>query len=287
MQLLSHGAVIAIVLFGGVLASVLGLVLLVLYKRTIGRHMRRVVAVGEIGDQDHCPRRKPLSQLTYSIEHLVRTQGAGQPGSASFDPTFGCAAIYLVAALIFGIVATCLLFIFSGTQFLPLRTACVVWAYAWPIVLTLNLLWSSDRRRQLTVIAVYTGVIALFCLWSVFTDSRPSSIATMTFPAFANPILLWAIYAAPSIFLLLFLNRTVRAVGPVLLIFAFLVFLGWHAAVVALGTSPGMQAARWIFVSTEIGARTLWLGVIGVGLTIGAVVGWLVIGRVADAYDAR
>ena len=35
MQLLSHGAIIAILLFGGVLASVLGLVLLVLYKRTI------------------------------------------------------------------------------------------------------------------------------------------------------------------------------------------------------------------------------------------------------------
>ena len=201
MQLLSHGAVIAILLFAGVLASVLGLVLLVLYKRTIGRHMQRVVAVGQIGNQDDCPRQKPLSQLTYSIEHPGRTKGAGQPVSASFDSTFGCAAIYLVAALIFGIVATCLLFTFSDIQFLPLRTACVVWAYAWPIVLTLNLLWSSDRRRQLTVIAVYTGVIALFCLWSVLTDSRPSSIATMTFPAFANPILVWAIYAAPSVFL--------------------------------------------------------------------------------------
>ena len=140
-------------------------------------------------------------------------------------------------------------------------------------LLTMNLLWSSDRHRQLAVIAVYIGVIALFCVWSVFTDSRPSSIATVTFPAFANPILLWAIYAAPSIFLLLFLNRTVRAVGPVLLIFAFLVFLGWHIATVALGTSAGMQAAMWVFASTEIGARTLWFGVIGAGLTIGAVIG--------------
>jgi hypothetical protein len=77
MQLLSHGAVIAILLFGGVLASVLGLVLLVLYKRTIGRHMRRVVAVGEIGDQDNCPRRKPLSQLTYSIEHPPEHKALG------------------------------------------------------------------------------------------------------------------------------------------------------------------------------------------------------------------
>ena len=287
MQLLSHGAVIAMLLFGGVLASVLGLVLVVLYKRTIGRHMRRVVAVGEIGDQDEYPRRKSLSQLTYRIEHVGRTRGAGGPVSASFDPTLGCATIYFLAALIFGIVAACLLFTFSYTQFLLLRTACVVWAYAWPIVLALNLLWSSDRRRQLAVIAVYIGVIALFCVWSVFTDSRPSSIATVTFPAFANPILLWAIYAAPSIFLLLFLNRIVRAVGPVLLIFAFLVFLGWHIATVALGTSAGMQAAMWVFASTEIGARTLWFGVIGAGLTIGAVVGWLAIGRMAAAYAAR
>ena len=52
MQLLSHGAVTAILLFGGVLASVLGVVLLVLYQRTLGRHMWRVVAVGQIGDQD-------------------------------------------------------------------------------------------------------------------------------------------------------------------------------------------------------------------------------------------
>src|SRR5215471_15947068 len=117
-------------------------------------HMRRMVAVAEIGDQDEYPRRKPLSQMTYSIEHLGRTQGAGGPVSASFDPTLGCAAIYFLAALIFSIVAACLLFTFSDTQFLLLRTACVVWAYAWPIVLTLNLLWSSDRRRQLAVIAV-------------------------------------------------------------------------------------------------------------------------------------
>jgi hypothetical protein len=287
MQLLSLGAVIAILLFGGVLASILGLVLLVLYKRTIGRHMRRVVAVGQIGDPDDTPRQKPLSQLTYNIEHLRRTHGPGQPVFASFDATFGCAAIYSVAALIFGIVATCLLFAFSGTEFLPLRTACVIWAYAWPIVLTLNLLWSSDRRRQLAVIAVYTAIIALFCLWSVFTDSRPSSIATVTFPAFANPILVWAIYAVPSIFLLLFLNRTVRAVGPVILIFALLVFVGWHIATVTLGTSAGMRAAMWMFTSTEIGARTLWLAVMGVGLTIGAVAGWLVVGRMADAYAAR
>ncbi len=287
MQLLNQGAVIAIVLLGGIFASVLGLAALLLYKRIIGRHMRRVVAVGQIGDQDNYPRHKPLSQLAYNIERPSQTQGATHSVSLPLDLTFRFGAIYSAAGLTFGIVATCLLFACSGIEFLPLRAASVVWAYAWPVVLTLNLLWSSDRRRQLAVVSLYAGVIALFCLWSVFTNSRASSIGTVTFPAFANPMLVWLIYAAPSVYLLLFLNRTVRAVGPVLLIFGLLVFLGWQIAMVCLGMSVGMQAAGWVFASTKIGARALLLGVSVAGLAMGAVVGWLVIRRVADAYAAR
>ena len=113
----------------------------------------------------------------------------------------------------------------------------------------------------------------MFCLWTGFSDARPSSIGSVTFPAFANPILLWATFAVPSLFLLLFLNRTVRAVGPVLLIFGSLVFLGWSIAMVCLATSVGMSTAHWVFNSTQIGAATLWRGVTRAGLLIGAVLG--------------
>lgn len=287
MHLLENGALTAVLLFGGALAFVLGLVLVVLYKRAIGRHMRRLSAIGQIGDQDHHSRRKPLSPLSFTMERLGRALAVGPPVARSRDAAFRFAAVYSAAGLIFGIVATGLLFACSGTQFLPLRTACVIWVYAWPIVLTLNLLWSSDRRRQLAAFALFAGVIALFCLWAAFTDSRPTTIATITFPAFANPILVWGLLAAPSLFLLLFLNRTVRAVGPVLLIFGSLVFLGWHVATAALDTPVGMQAADWLFVSTNISAGALWFGVNGVGLAIGAVFGWFVVGRVAVAYAAR
>ena len=137
MQLLNQGTIAAILLFGGALAFVLGLVLLLLYKRSLGRHMRRVAAAGTAADQENPPRHKPSLPLAHSIEHLTRTQ-PGQP--VPFDSTLVSGAIYAAAGLIFAIVATFLLFVFSGIQFLPLRTACVVWAYAWPIVLTLNLL---------------------------------------------------------------------------------------------------------------------------------------------------
>jgi hypothetical protein len=287
MQLLNHGAIMAILLLAGMLALVLGFVLLTVYKRTLARHMRSAVAIGNAGDQDNCPRHKPASQLIYNVEHLGRPHDAPHPAQVSSDPTLLCATIYAAAGLLFGTIAACLLFVASGIDFLPLRAACVAWAYAWPVVLTLNLLWSSDRRRQLTVVTLYAGVIGLFCVWSVFTDSVPSSIATVSFPAFVNPILLWGIFAVPSLFLLLFLNRTVRAVGPVLLIFGSLVFLGWQIAMVCLGTSVGMQTAQRVFASTNIGAESLLLGVAGAGLVIGAALGWLVIRKVADGYAAR
>lgn len=249
--------------------------------------MRTVAAGGNAAEHDNYPRHKPTPPLTYKVEQLGRTERIRSPVPALFDSTLGFAALYSLAGLVFAFIATGLLFACSGIQFLPLRTVGVVWAYAWPIVITLNLLWSSDRRRQLGVVTVYIGAIALLCLLSAFSDSRPSTVATITFPVFANPILLWGMFAAPSLFLLLFLNRTVRAVGPVLLIFGSLVFLGWQIATVLLGTSVGMRAAGWVFASTAIGAEPLWRAVNGAGLAIGAVLGWLVIGRVADAYAAR
>ena len=50
-MLLNQGAIMAIVLFGGTLAFVLGVVLIALYKRAVRRYMRRAVAVGQIGDK--------------------------------------------------------------------------------------------------------------------------------------------------------------------------------------------------------------------------------------------
>lgn len=88
-----------------------------------------------------------------------------------------------------------------------------------------------------------------FCLWSGFSDARPNSVATVTFPAFATPILLWATFAVPSLFPLLFLNRTVRAIGPVLLMFGSVVFVGWSIAIVRLGMLIGMRTAQWVFDS--------------------------------------
>ena len=47
------------------------------------------------------------------------------------------------------------------------------------------------------------------------------TIAGVTVPGFFQPAVIWAIYALPSLYLLLFLNRTIRTIGPLVLVFVF------------------------------------------------------------------
>ena len=127
MQLSNHGSIAAILLLAGMLAFFLGFALLAVYKRTIARHMQRAIASGKGGDQDNCSRRTPPSPLTFNVEHLGRrTHDAPHPAPVSSDPTLLCATIYAAAGLMFGIVATCLLFVVSGIDFLPLADT---WSY--------------------------------------------------------------------------------------------------------------------------------------------------------------
>ena len=49
---------------------------------------------------------------------------------------------HALAGLVFGVLAALLMLLMGGMQLLPLRTAVVIWALAWPTVLVLGL-WSA------------------------------------------------------------------------------------------------------------------------------------------------
>ncbi len=179
------------------------------------------------------------------------------------------------------------MFAVAGIAFLPLRTAATIWAYSWPVVLTLNLIWTGDRRRQFAVIGAYALVIAAFCLWAATTDSEPTQVGAILAPGFLNPAVLWALEAAPSLYLLLFLNRTMRTIGPVLLVFASFVFLGWQIAIGLLGSTIGLQTAQFVLGATHASGLTVFLGAGLLGVAAGVVLGWIAIRLLADAYAAR
>ena len=61
--------------------------------------------------------------------------------------------------------------------------------------------------------------------------------------AFLAPLMLWAIYGSLGLFVLFFLNRSIRAIGPVLVVMAATALFGANFALSFLTTDRGIAAA--------------------------------------------
>jgi hypothetical protein len=188
---------------------------------------------------------------------------------------------------------------------LPIRTSVVFWANAWPVVLTLMLLWGADRRRQGLTIAAYFAVLAVLALIVGLGPTPPlvlSSIPALAtpapgtawmselaegviVPAFVQPLFFWALVVLPTVYLLLFLNRRVRSIGPVLLAFMLIVAAGSHLATVLLSARPELFArAAW----TTGTPAELWIfGLPLFGMAVFAAPGWLMMRWLGRRYQRK
>ncbi len=274
-ELFLHRGAVSFNLLGGfALALVLGLVLLARYRHAVDRLMREPTKPAPADDR---PRRAPTASLKLRLERVPTAAGPPPLPSGSLGRA---ALIELAAGLAFGLLAALLLLRFAHFEILPLRLASVTAAFAWPSVLVLNLLWGPDRRRQLVTVGAYLTAVALLCLLSGLSAEGGAA-------AFLAPIQLWAIYVSFSLVLLLFLNRAVRAVGPVLVVIAVAALFGANLALSVLATEAGAYAALDLAVMVGGGAWTALLGTAAVGLALGGAAGWVAAGALAEAHARK
>ncbi len=226
MQFAHDGAVILYLLIAGLLTLILGVIALVLLQRAIVRNMMKTGGHEFSPPADDRPRRAADAPLAFHDA----TAAAGAGGDAR-RLLWRHAVAHTVAGLAFAIVATIVLFRFGDMEFFPLRTTVVVWAYAWPTVLILGLLVGRDRRVQTLIVFGYFGVLAIICAVAELLGTTPITLGGISIPGFLQPAFIWLLNAAPSCFLLLFLNRTIRSIGPLVLLFVFILLLGSHVAV--------------------------------------------------------
>ena len=158
------------------------------------------------------------------------------------------ALMYGLAAAAQAIAGACLHLLLSKRSLMPLRVAVLSWVYAWPAVLTWNLLSGPDWKGRLQRVTLYfTGLAGLSILGFIKMDV-PHRLGQGT--------LLWTtLMLTPTVLLYPCLARPIRAVGPVVLVFMTIAMLGVEVSlsayenVFAAGNELSFRNPRYWLVS--------------------------------------
>jgi hypothetical protein len=274
-ELIFHRGAVTFNLVGGFLLTLpVGLLLLTWYRHTVDLLMRQTTGPAPVDDRVPRP---PSASLKLRVDRAPAP--GGSPAFPS-GPLRRAALIELAAGLAFGLLAGLLVLLFAQFQISPLRLASVALAFAWPSILVLNLQWGPDRRQQLVTVGAYLIAVALLCLLSGL--SARGGVA-----AFLAPLQLWAVYASFSVVLLLFLNRAVRAIGPILVVIAVAALFGANLALSLLATEAGAYAAVDLALMVGGGAWAAFLGTATAGLALGGAAGWVAAGALARTHARK
>ena len=278
------GFILAVVVFALPLTLLISWGLLRLYRRSVIRLMEtrsmieRPPALEEEKQKLHpTPQERPGINITTHKTRFWQTHAGEEFYKIVSLAPWRTALIYGI-----GWVSYALLlaggFLASGKfaiQLLPL--AHLFWVYLWFVV---PILWVMIRRGRLAVIGFY--VVGFVFLGLTSASVQPTFTWEML-------LLLWtSINLWPTIELFLVLNRRVRAVGSLVLVFTIFAAIGIQALVLGIGgNSPAI--IQW---GIALGMK-LWqldllsFGVFLVGLAIFVLIGWLAMKRIRHGYEHK
>lgn len=270
------GALPFAVIAAALIAFPAALFLLSRYRRSVLRGMSE--AAGATMPQESGPvaALPPAQALRFDS---LRTAAAG--AGASMPGPWRAAALHALAVAAYAAVMTVAELLAIGeATFAPLRIAIVFWTYAWPAVLTVNLIAAADRATAWRVVVAYFAVLLLL-----------TGVGVALSPGFSlqHGLVLWlVINGAPTVLLYALLARRIRAVGPMVLGFAMLGMLGAVAIQTLVGASDAsMRAAVGVGGALGLGGvGVFWLTPL-LGFLLFGVGAWLALRRLGRSYAAK
>ena len=288
------GVVFVVVVSAVVLTLILGLVVLALYRSRMKRLMRatakalyKPLVTPAAGSSDGF---WEIAIRSLSVVELTPTKAyRSKPILHAIAARRDAAWAYAVAACAFAATATFFYFYFTGIDVLPNRGVTVFLAWAWPAILTLNFLWGRDRRRLCLLLVIYFAVLLGVCLRvAVGGDTPPLKVYGVTLSSFMQPLAAWSLAILPTLFLFFFLNRSIRAIGAILLVFMIFIACGYMVGD-SVGSMPNVRNAIISFVAAlgvHSGSITFWLMPLA-GIAGFVPVGWFVVRGISQCYGAK
>jgi hypothetical protein len=278
------GQLVAILLLATAFTLPVSMGLLRLYRRAVLRSMRARADSREIeSPETFAPPNGPtqtapdLVVLDHASSIAVGPAAEGIYSRLRRDP-WRAAAIYAVAGFCFAAVMAAAFLIPIG--FSPFRYLSIFWTFAWPVVLTVNLVAAATWRARLATASFYFLVFAV--LGAITLIRSPDS-------SWGQLIALWLIINLPAtVLLLVFLNRRIRAVGPLVLAFMTLAVAGSQLVLSIVGSDLGLlRSITGLGLSIGLRAGGIFIGLMVLGFIAFGLAGWLTLRWIGHRYERK
>lgn len=271
MELLLTGQLPFILLVATLLALPISLGLLHLYRRAVVRSMRTTAGATDTGTASPAPPPEPRPGPRPAADVLEAALRRGP---------WRTAAVYAVAGVAYAAVMVTGVLLAARLEPFPLRVLFMAITYAWPIVLTVNLVAGTVPRARAAVLAGYA--VALGAVTAVAVVASPTFTVTQA-------ALFWLITNLPATLAVwIVLARRVRAVGPLVLAFMVIVVTGANVALSVAGADEGrLRQVAAVGHAAGLGAGGVLAGLILIGAVVFGLGGWLTLRWIGARYEQK
>ena len=185
--------------------------------------------------------------------------------------------VYIFAGLVFALIMA-LSYLFSGIDDIVMMQLIVMCSiFFWPVVLVFNQVATTSIRKKLFI---------SLCYFVIYLMVDGIVLARNPHMDFMALLFVWATYnLPPTLLLFAFLNRRIRAVGPMVWVFMFAAITG---SLVAMGISGASEDTlvylTQLGTAVSLDAAGIFVGILFVGFVIFSLLGWLLLRCVRFAY---
>lgn len=279
-----NGPLSLILLFGVILSVPISASLIWLYRRAVRKSMRARVTPPTAEEPD-------TARPSQSTEPLPKLASVDRPAASLMTPAaialfaevrrarWRVAAVYIVAGVCFAGIMTTASLTANDLEFFPLRVLVQFWIDVWPLVLTVNLIANTSRLAKLTTAIGYFVAFAIIMI---------AVTAGSTAPIWSAPVA-WLLFNLPGTLLLLgFLNRRVRAVGPLVLIF-LIVALAGPQVIIFMAASDDRVLRLLVTLGQPLGLGGTHVLIVLVlfGFLCAGPIGWLTLKWIRRRYERK
>jgi hypothetical protein len=282
------GLVLTILIIAVPLAFLGSIGLLQLYRRAVIRAMLK---------SSHGQQAKSIAPESFTSSHetvkrsfQVFAMEAGPDVEASTDQDglyanliiapWRTAMIYGMAGLCYALMMTIVFIAANDDGFYPVRFLVLFWYYAWPVVVTIWLVAGATWRTRLIILSIYFFILVLLVVIALVTNSVLNWAQLATLWLLTNFVI--------ALVLLAFFNRTIRAVGPLVLTFAIIAVTGsLFTPLIVDNNTRLLSLLINLGGSLGLGVSGIFMGLFLLGFLVFGVIGWLALQKIGDWYQNK